>query len=138
MREKFYIREVRPSTLMDINKYRNCINSLINWEWNTLRKLRRQKRRNYLLRVSFAIFSLASILFCVFAPPFIVGSLLTSIGVPYPVIDWTQLISFFVWLWFISPIDKLSKKEREEKNKRKVEVVKAVEKAREIYENKFK
>ena len=138
MLEKFYIREVRPSTLMDINKYRNCINSLINWEWNTLRKLRRQRRRNYLLRVSFAIFSLASILFCVFSPPFILGSLLTSMGVPYPVVDWTRLISFFVWLWFICPIDKLSKKEREEKNKRKVEVVKAVEKAREVYENKFK
>tara|TARA_Y100001935_G_scaffold111073_1_gene92199 strand:+ start:2413 stop:2559 length:147 start_codon:yes stop_codon:yes gene_type:complete len=29
MREKFYIREVRPSTLMDINKYRNCINNLL-------------------------------------------------------------------------------------------------------------
>ena len=35
-------------------------------------------------------------------------------------------------------MDKLSKKEREEKNKRKVEVVKAVEKIREAYENKFK
>ena len=123
---------------MDINNYRNCINNLINWEWNTLKEFRRQRRRNYLLRGSFAIFSLASILFCVFAPSFIFGSLLTSMGVPYPIADWTRIISFFVWLWFISPIDKLSKKEREEKNKRKVEVVKAVEKAREAYENKFK
>ena len=123
---------------MDINKYRNCINNLINWEWNTLKRLRRQRRRNYLLRGSFAIFSLASILFCVFAPSFIFGSLLTSMGVPYPIADWTRIISFFVWLWFISPIDKLSKKEREEKNKRKVEVVKAVQKVREAYENKFK
>ena len=123
---------------MDINKYRNCINNLINWEWNTLKEFRRQRRRNYLLRGSFAIFSLASILFCVFAPSFIFGSLLTSMGVPYPIADWTRIISFFVWLWFISPIDKLSKKEREEKNKRKVEVVKAVEKIREAYENKFK
>ena len=81
---------------------------------------------------------MASILFCVFAPPFILGSLLSSKGSPFNVVDWTRLISFFVWLWFISPIDKLSKKEREEKNKRKVEVVKAVEKAREAYENKFK
>ena len=56
----------------------------------------------------------------------------------YPVVDWTRLTSFFIWLWFISPIDKLSKKEREEKNKRKVVVVKAIEKAREVYENKFK
>ena len=123
---------------MDINKYRNFINNLINWEWNTLKKLRRQSRRNYLLRVSFAILSLASILFCVFAPPFILGSLLSSIGVSYSVVHWTRLISVFVWLWFISPIDKLSKKEREEKNKRKVEVVKALEKARELYKNKFK
>ena len=123
---------------MDINKYRNCINNLINWEWNALRKLRRRRRRNYLLRVSFAILSLASILFCVFAPPFILGSLLTYIGIPYSFINWTQLMSFFVWLWFICPTDKLSKKERKEKNKRKVEVVKAVEKIREAYENKFK
>ena len=123
---------------MDINNYRNCINNLINWEWNTLKEFRRQRRGNYLLRGSFAIFSLASILFCVFAPSFIFGSLLTSMGVPYPIADWTRIISFFVWLWFISPIDKLSKKEREEKNKRKVEVLKAVQKVREAYENKFK
>ena len=123
---------------MDINKYRNCINNLIIWELNTLKKLRRQRRRNYLLRGIFAIFSLASIFFCVFAPLFISGNLLSFIGAPYPLIDWTRLISFFAWLWFISPIDKLSKKEREEKNKKKVQVVKAVEKAREAYENKFK
>ena len=123
---------------MDINKYRNCINNLINWEWNTLKKLRRQSRRNYLLRGSFAILSLASILFCVFAPPFILGNLLSSIGASYPFVKWTRLISVFIWLWFISPIDKLTKKEREEKNKRKVKVVKAVDKAREAYENKFK
>ena len=123
---------------MDINQYRNCINNLIDWEWNTLKKLRRQSRGNYLLRGIFVIFSLASILFCVFSPPFILGSLLSYLGVSYPVDDWTRIISFFVWLWFISPIDKLSKKEREEKNKRKVEIVKAVEKIREAYENKFK
>ena len=123
---------------MDINKYRNCINNLINWEWNTLKKLKRIRRRNYFLRGSFAVIFLTSILFCVFAPPFIIGGLLSSMGAPYFIVDWTRLISFFVWLWFISPIDKLSKNEREEKNKRKVEVIKAVEKAREAYENKFK
>ena len=95
---------------MDINKYRNCINNLINWEWNTLKKFRRQSRRNYLLRGSFAILSLASILFCIFAPPFILGSLLSSIGASYPFVNWTKLISVFVWLWFISPIDKPSKR----------------------------
>ena len=52
-------------------------------------------------------------------------------GAYYHVVNWTRVISIFVWLWFISPIDKLSKKEREEKNKRKVQVVKTVEKARE-------
>ena len=123
---------------MEINKYRNCINNLIYWEWNTLKKFRRKSRKNYLLRGSFVIFSLASILFCVFAPPFIFGSLLSAIGFPSPIFDWTHLITFSLWLWFICPIDKLSKKEREEKNKRKVEVVKAVEKAREAFENKFK
>ena len=59
-------------------------------------------------------------------------------GASYPVDDWTRIISFFVWLWFISPIDILSKKAREENNNRKVEFVKKVEKAREAYENKFK
>ena len=123
---------------MDINKYRNCINNLVEWEWNALKRLRRKRRRNFFLRGSFVICSLASILVCVFVPPFIFGILLSAIGVPYTVFDWTHLISFFVWLWFISPIDKLSKKEREEKNKRKVEVIKAVEKAREGYEKKLK
>ena len=122
---------------MDLNKYRNCINNLINWEWNTLKKLRLKRRRNILLRGSFTIFSMTSILLCIFSPPFILGGLLTTIGLPQYLIDWTRIISFFVWLWFISPIDKLSKKEREEKNKKKLEVIKAVNKAREAYDNKL-
>tara|TARA_B100000212_G_scaffold316969_1_gene272241 strand:- start:49 stop:420 length:372 start_codon:yes stop_codon:yes gene_type:complete len=122
---------------MDLNKYRNCINYLINWEWNTLKKFRYRRRRNILLRGSFAFFSIASILFCVFSPPFILSSLLTATEVPYSIIKWTRIISFFVWLWFISPVDKLSKKEREIKNKRKVELVKAFEKARREYDNKI-
>ena len=123
---------------MEINIYRNCLNNLINWEWNTLKKLRKVKRRNLLLRGSFAFFSLVSILFFIFLPSFILGSLFSVIGASYSVVDLTRIISFFVWLWFISPSDKLSKKEREYKNKRKVEVVKAVEKARAAFENKFK
>ena len=122
---------------MDLNKYRNCINNLINWEWDTLKKFKRKRRRNILLRGSFAFFSIASILFCVFSPPFILSSLLTATEVPYSIIKWTRIISFFVWLWFISPVDKLSKKEREIKNKRKVELVKAFEKARREYYNKI-
>jgi len=123
---------------MDLNKYRNCINNLINWEWKTLKELRRKRRKNILLRVFFAIFIIASILFCIFSPIFILGSLLKTVGVPYYIIDLTRIICFFIWLWFISPLDNLSKKEREEKNKRKVEIIKAIEKAREEYENKVK
>ena len=122
---------------MDINKYRNCVNNLINWEWNILKQLRRTERRNIVLRGSFAIFSILSILFCVFSPPFILGSLLTAIKFPYSIINWTRIISFFIWLWFISPVDQLSKSERELKNKRKVEVVKSFEKAREAYHKKI-
>ena len=122
---------------MDLNIYRNCINNLINWEWKTLKKLRRKRRKNIFLRGSFAIFSIASILFCIFSPTFILGSLLKTVGVPYYIIDFSRIICFFIWLWFISPLDKLSKKEREEKNKRKVEIIKAIEKYREEYENKI-
>ena len=121
--------------LMDLNKYRNCINNLINWEWNTLKKFKRKRRRNILLRGSFAIFTILSILVCTFSPPFILSSLLTVIGVPYTLVDWTRIISFFLWLWFISPMDKLSKKEREKMNNRKLEIIKAIEKARKEYEN---
>ena len=122
---------------MDLNKYRNCINNLINWEWKTLKQLKRKRRKNILLRGSFAIFSIVSILFCIFSPTFILSGLLKTVGVPYYIIDFSRIITFFIWLWFISPFDKLSKKEREEKNKRKVEIIKAIEKAREEYENKI-
>tara|TARA_Y100000589_G_scaffold328043_1_gene371299 strand:- start:131 stop:337 length:207 start_codon:yes stop_codon:yes gene_type:complete len=60
------------------------------------------------------------------------------IGLPNSLIVCTQIICLFFWLGFISPIDQLSKKEREEKNKRKLKIVKVVEKARKTYENKFK
>ena len=101
---------------MDLNKYRNCLNNLINWEWKVLKHLKRKRRKNILLRGSFAIFSIASILFCIFSPTFILDSLLKNLGVPDYIIDLTRIICFFIWLWFISPLDKLSKKEKEEKN----------------------
>ena len=101
---------------MDLNKYRNCINNLINWEWKTLKQLKRKRRKNILLRGSFAIFSIVSILFCIFSPTFILSGLLKTVGVPYYIIDFSRIITFFIWLWFISPLDKLSKKERKEKN----------------------
>tara|TARA_B100000963_G_scaffold263209_1_gene231348 strand:+ start:149 stop:472 length:324 start_codon:yes stop_codon:yes gene_type:complete len=94
---------------MDLSKYRNCINNLINWEWKTLKQLRRKRRKNILVRGSFAIFSIASILFCIFSPTFILGSLLTTAGVSNYIIDLTRIIFFFIWFWFISPFDKLSK-----------------------------
>ena len=121
---------------MDLNKYRNCINNIINWQWNTLKQLRRKRRRNTLLRGSFLIFSITSIIFCVFSPPFIIGGVLKAIGVSLNVVDWTRIISFFIWLWFISPLDNLSKREREQKNKRKEEFVKTFKKAREELHNK--
>ena len=37
----------------------------IKWEWNTLKNLRRTKRKNFFLRGSFALFSLFSILFLI-------------------------------------------------------------------------
>jgi len=123
---------------MDINNYRNCINKLITWEWIIFKQIRKNKRRFILLRASFAIFSFVSILFSVFVIPFIISSLIIAIGLPNSLVDLTRIICFFIWLWFISPLDELTKKEREEKNKRKVVVVKAVEKAIEEYENKFK
>jgi len=129
---------VNLTFFMDLNKYRNLINNLINWSWNFLKELRRKRKKNILLRGSFAIFSLTSILLCIFLPPFILSSLLKAIGVPYSIVDLTRVISFFVWLWFISPMDNLSQKERDKKNKRKLEVIKAVEKARKTYNSKFK
>ena len=123
---------------MDLNKYRNCINNLVNWEWKTLKQLRRKRRKNIFLRGAFAVFSIASVLFCIFSPTFILGSLLKTVGFPYYIIDLTRITFFFIWLWFISPMDKLSREEREEKNKRKVEIIKAIEKAKEGYENKVK
>ena len=122
---------------MDLNKYRNLLNSLITWEWSFLKHLRR-KRRNILLRGAFAIFSLLFILFYVFWPPLIIGGLLTDAGFSYSLVGWSRIISFFVWLWFISPKDKLSKKERDVKNKRKLEVIRVVEKFRDKYDTKFK
>jgi len=121
---------------MDLNKYRNCINNLINWEWKILKQLRRKRRKNIFLRGSFAIFCITSVLFCIFSPTFILGSLLKTIGVPSHIIDLTGITFFFIWLWFISPLDKLSKEERKGKNKRKVEIIKAIQEDIEEYENK--
>jgi len=47
----------------------------IEWEWNTLKNLRRTKRKNFFLRGSFALFSLLSVLFLIFSPPIAFGML---------------------------------------------------------------
>ena len=67
---------------MYINKYRNFINKLIAWESMILKQLRKSKRRIILLRESFAIFSLLSILFSVFVITFIISNLIIAIGFP--------------------------------------------------------
>ena len=76
--------------------------------------------------------------FLFFSINLIISGLIIAIGLTNSLVDLTLIICFFIWLWLISPIYKLSKKEREEKYKRKVEAVKAFEKTIEAYENKFK
>ena len=104
---------------MDINNYRNCVNNLITWEWNILKQLRKNKRRITLLRASFATFSLASVLFSVFAIPFIISDLIVAIGVPNSLVDITRIICFFIWLWFISTIDEPYKREGKKRTREK-------------------
>jgi len=98
------------------------------------KQLRKSKRWIILLKEPFAIFSS----FSIFAMTFILSNIIIAIWLPHSLVNLTRIIFFFIWLWFISPIDKTSKKEREIMKKWKVEVVKAVEKAIGAYENKFK
>ena len=65
----------------------------IEWEWNTLKNLRRTKRKNFFLRGSFALFSLFSILFLIFSPPFAFG-LLFGEGLKFSI--------FFIWIWILN------------------------------------
>ena len=123
---------------MDINKYRNCINKLIAWEWMILKQLRKSKRKNYFTKRIFCNFQLTIYFIFCFAIPFIISRLIIAIGLPNSLVDITRIICSFILLRFISPIDKISKNGSDEKNKRKLEVVKAVEKIIESYENKFK
>ena len=66
---------------------------LIRWEWNTLKNLRRTKRKNYFLRGSFALFSLFSILFLIFSPPIAFGMLFGE-GLKFSI--------FFIWIWILN------------------------------------
>ena len=65
----------------------------IEWEWNTLKNLRRTKRKNFFLRGSFALFSLLSILFFIFSPPIAFG-LLFGEGLKFS--------TFFIWIWILN------------------------------------
>ncbi len=66
---------------------------LIQWEWNTLKNLRRTKRKNYFVRGSFVLFSLFSILFLIFSPPITFGILFGE-GLKFSI--------FFIWIWILN------------------------------------
>ena len=66
---------------------------LIEWELSFLKYLRRKKRKNVLLRVSFALLSLLSILSIFFFPPYILGIILGE-GIKFSI--------FFLWLWILN------------------------------------
>ena len=65
----------------------------IEWEWNTLKNLRRTKRKNFLVRGSFALFSLFSILFFILLPPILFGILIGE-GLKFSL--------FFIWIWILN------------------------------------
>ena len=65
----------------------------LEWEWNTLKYLRRKKRRNFLIRGLFAFFCLFSILFFIFLPPVVFGILLGE-GLKFSI--------FFIWVWILN------------------------------------
>tara|TARA_B100000287_G_C20412784_1_gene694270 strand:- start:21 stop:272 length:252 start_codon:yes stop_codon:yes gene_type:complete len=67
--------------------------SLIHLEWNLLKQLRRKQRNNILLRSSFALFCVLSILSIYFLPPFIFGLLLG---------DGLKFGTFFIWIWILN------------------------------------
>ena len=67
--------------------------SIIEWEWNFLKQLRRKRKKNIFLRCSFALFSLLSILIIFFFPPYILGILLGE-GMKFSI--------FFIWLWILN------------------------------------
>lgn len=66
---------------------------LIEWEWNFLKKLRRKKRKNIILRGSFALISIITILSIFFFPPFIFGILFGE-GIKFSI--------FFLWMWILN------------------------------------
>tara|TARA_Y100000991_G_scaffold196744_1_gene166795 strand:- start:396 stop:647 length:252 start_codon:yes stop_codon:yes gene_type:complete len=67
--------------------------SLIDLQWNLLKKLRRERKNNIFLRGSFALFSLLLILSIYFFPPVIFGILLGE-GLRFSI--------FFIWIWILN------------------------------------
>ena len=67
--------------------------TLIKWEWNVLKQLRRKRKKNIFLRGSFALFSFLSILLIYFCPPLIFGILLGE-GLRFSI--------FFLWVWILN------------------------------------
>ena len=65
----------------------------IEWECNTLKNLRKTKRKNYFLRLLFALFSLFSILFFIFSPPIVFGIVFGE-GLKFSI--------FFIWIWILN------------------------------------
>ena len=66
---------------------------LIKWEWNYLKQLKRERRKNIFLRCSFALFSLFTIFSIFLFPPFIFGILLG---------EGTKFSIFFLWIWILN------------------------------------
>ena len=67
--------------------------TLIKWEWNVLKQLKRKRKKNIFLRGSFAFFSLLSVLSIYFLPPFVFGILLGE-GLRFSI--------FFLWIWILN------------------------------------
>ena len=66
---------------------------IIEWEWNILKNLKRKKRKNFILRGSFALLSLLIIIFFIFLPPIIFGILFGE-GIKFSI--------FFIWIWILN------------------------------------
>ena len=66
---------------------------LIAWEWYFLKKIRRKKRKNILLRSFIAILFLLSIIFLVVLPPFLFGFIFNE-GIKFSI--------FFIWIWILN------------------------------------
>jgi len=58
-----------------------------------LKKSKKNKKKEFFLRGTFALFSLLSILFLIFSPPIALGMLLGE-GLKFSI--------FFIWIWILN------------------------------------